>query len=276
MARLIPLLPPLFALSLALAGPLAAQEPPAPLPPAPLPPGLRAAEVLDGWRSPEGDLVAALKISLEPGWKTYWRVPGDAGVPPVFDFSGSDNLADLEVVWPAPEVFEVNGMRAVGYREEMVLPLVLTPRDPSRPVDLAARLDLGVCHEICVPVQLSLGARLSGAGGPDDEIAAALGAEPAPRPGLARCTLEPIRDGVRVHAAITLPQAADEVALFELRSRPMWVSDSVMQRQGGELLAAAEFVPDTGRPFDLDRNDLRITVLSAAGAIEIDGCAEAH
>lgn len=270
MARLIPLLP----LCLALASPLAAQEPPTPLSTSPLPTGLLAAEVLDGWRTPEGGRMAALKISLEPGWKTYWRVPGDAGVPPVFDFSGSDNLADLQVVWPAPEVFEVNGMRAVGYSEEMVLPLAITPQDPSRPVDLTAMLDLGICHEICVPVQLSLDATLSGAGGPDAEITAALRAEPAPRPGLARCTLEPIRDGVRVHAAITLPEAANEVALFELRSTPMWVSDSVMQRQGGELLAAAEFVPDSGRPFDLDRDDLRITVLSAAGAIEIDGCAE--
>lgn len=268
MTRLIPLVP----LCALLANPLAAQEAPTTLPAAALPPGLSQAGVLGGWTTPDGARIAALKIELRPGWKTYWRVPGDAGVPPVLNFTASQNVAALRVIWPAPEVFEVNGMRAVGYHEAMVLPVEITPADPSQPVALAADLDLGICQEICVPVQLSLHADLAGPGGPDAEISAAIAAEPAPRPGLARCTFEPIRDGVRVHAAIDLPEAANEVALFELRSSPMWVSDSVMHREGRQLLASAEFVPDSGAPFDLDQRDLRITVLSAAGAFEIDGC----
>lgn len=253
-------------IALTLATPALAQEA------APLPPGLEGVEVLQGWRTPEGGRVAALHIALDPGWKTYWRVPGEAGVPPILDFSGSTNVADVQVVWPAPEVFDQDGLRSVGYLNELVLPLEITPANPAEPVRLDADLDIGICHDICVPVQFEVQADLDGPGAPDAEISAALGAEPKPRPGLARCTVEPVRDGMRVNAAIDLPQAAGEVAMFELRSTPMWVSESMMDRDGAALLASAEFVPDAGKPFALDQGDLRITVLSAAGAIEIDGC----
>lgn len=251
-------------LALTLAAPALAQEA--------LPPGLAGVEVRQGWRTPDGGRVAALHIALEDGWKTYWRVPGEAGVPPMLDFSHSANVAAVQVVWPAPEVFDQDGLRSVGYLNELVLPLEITPADPAAPVQLDADLDIGICHDICVPVQLEVKADLAGPGGPDAKISAALGAEPAPRPGLARCTVEPVRDGVRVNAAIDLPQASGEVALFELRSTPMWVSETEMGREGAVLMASAEFVPDAGKPFALDQNDLRITVLSAAGAIEIDGC----
>lgn len=238
----------------------------------PLPPGLIGAELRPGWVTDTGTRIAALELTLAPGWKTYWRVPGDAGVPPHLDFAASHNLADLRVVWPAPAVFEVNGLRSVGYHDALLLPLVLAPRDPSQPVTLAAELEIGICHEICVPVHLRLQADLSGPGAPDPEIAAALATAPKPRPGLARCTVAPIRDGMRVSAAIELPAAPGEVALFELRSAPIWVSEPQMRREGGVLWAEAEFVPESGQPFALDQNDLRLTVVSAAGAIEIDGC----
>ena len=266
---------PLFALCLALvpalvpafAQPLAAQEAGAPLPD-----GLTSASVRPGWATPEGARIAALDLDLGPGWKTYWRVPGEAGVPPVLRFDGSQNVAAVQVIWPRPEVFETNGIRTVGYHDDLVLPLQITPTNPDEPVSLAASLDLGICHEICVPVQLSLHAELSGPGAPDPAIAAALAAEPSPRPGVARCAAEPIRDGVRVTASIDLPAAANEVALFELRSTPMWVSDPQTHREGNRLVASAEFVPENAEPFDLDQNNLRITVVSAAGAVEIDGC----
>lgn len=267
MSLLAPLLRPLLCLTLTTAPALAEEAP------APLPPGLQGVEVLQGWRTPEGGRVAALRIALDPGWKTYWRVPGDVGVPPMLDFSGSGNLAHMEVIWPAPEVFDQDGARTVGYHDSVVLPLEITPADPSKPVRLDADLEIGICHDICVPVQIEVDADLEGPGAPDAEIAAALRAEPTPRSGLARCALEPIRDGMRVNAAIDLPAAPGEVAMFELRSTPMWVSETEMGRDGQTMFASAEFVPESGKPFDLDPNDLRITVLSTAGAIEIDGCA---
>ncbi|MFT3690431.1 protein-disulfide reductase DsbD domain-containing protein [Paenirhodobacter sp.] len=237
-----------------------------------LPPGVAGAEVLPGWRTPEGDYIAALKIELDAGWKTYWRVPGDAGIPPVLNFAESDNVTDVAVIWPAPEVFDQNGLRTVGYRNELVLPIRIRPRDPAAPVELDAMMDIGVCHDICVPVSLDLEAAIDGPGAPDAEIRRAMEAAPVPRPGHAQCSGELISDGMRVTARIDLPPEADEVAMFELRSTPMWVSEPVMRREGRFLVATVDFVPDDGRPFALDPQDLRITVLGAGGAVQIDGC----
>ncbi|SOB94710.1 protein-disulfide reductase DsbD domain-containing protein [Rhodobacter maris] len=261
MRPILPALPILLALAL----PVAAQE-------AALPPGLLGAEILPGWSNADGTRIAALQLRLAPGWKTYWRVPGEAGVPPILQFGGSENLAALRLVWPAPDVFEQNGMRTVGYHDGLVLPLVITPKEIGAPVTLHADLDFGICHEICVPVHLDLSATLDRPGAADPVIAAALASEPRKLPGRARCRVAPIRDGMRVEAAIALPPMPGEVALFELASRPMWVSDTLQHREGPLLMARAEFVPENGAPFPLDQGDLRITVVSAAGAVEIEGC----
>lgn len=247
-----------------LAAPLTAQEA--------LPPGMTGAEVLPGWQRPDGARIAAVRIALGEGWKTYWRSPGDAGIPPQFDFTGSENVAGVTVHWPAPEVFDQNGMRSVGYDGEMVLPLEIHPADPGQPVHLRTEMDLGICHDICVPVSLGLSADLRGPGAPDPTIRTALTAQPRPAEGAARCVIEPIADGMRVTARIALPPGTGEVALFELRSTPVWVSESEVLRDGGALVARADFVADSGKPFALDRNDLRITVLSDAGAVEFNGC----
>ena len=250
-----------------LAAPLAAQD-------APLPPGMAGVELLQGWQTPSGERIAALRIALDQGWKTYWRRPGDAGIPPILNFASSENVAVVEVHWPAPEVFDQNGLRSVGYHNELILPLEITPADPRRPVELSAHLEMGICHDICVPVSVAVSRDLFGPGAPDPMINAALTEQPRQMPGGARCAVEPIRDGMRVTARITLPPEADQVALFELRSTPMWVSESVAHREGDTLVAMAEFVPENARPFALDQRDLRITVLSEAGAVEFNGCPE--
>ncbi len=97
---------------------------------------------------------AGLEIALAPGAITYWRNPGDAGVPPTFDFSGSENLASAEVVFPAPErIPESDGSVAFGYRGGVVLPIKATPADPGKPIRLSARVDYAVCEKICVPAR---------------------------------------------------------------------------------------------------------------------------
>lgn len=237
-----------------------------------LPPGIAGAEILPGWRLADGSRIAALRLVLDPGWKTYWRVPGEAGIPPVLDFTASRNVADIEVIWPAPMVFDQNGMRSVGYHGDLILPVRITPHDRTEPVTLQAELDFGICRDICVPGAVGMTADLTGAGAPDPRIAAAMAAIPAPRPGAAHCTTEPISDGMRVRATIDLPPAPDEVVMFELASTPMWVSESVMERRADGLHARTDFVPDAAQPFALDPAELRLTVLSAAGAWEIDGC----
>ena len=80
---------------------------------------------------------AGFEIALAPGAITYWRDPGEAGVPPTFDFSGSANLAKAEVEYPAPErIAEPDGSTAFGYDASVILPIRVTPADPAKPVRL--------------------------------------------------------------------------------------------------------------------------------------------
>jgi DsbC/DsbD-like thiol-disulfide interchange protein len=111
-------------------------------------------------------LNAGLDLRLDAGWKTYWRYPGEAGLPPQFDFSGSVNVAAVEVGWPAPRRFEAGGTVSIGYHDRVVFPLHVRPLDPARPVVLAAEVSFAVCGVQCVPAAAALHLPLAAQGAP--------------------------------------------------------------------------------------------------------------
>jgi DsbC/DsbD-like thiol-disulfide interchange protein len=118
--------------------------------------------------SPHGQDAAAprragIEIRLARGWKTYWRYPGDSGVPPKFDFSGSDNVKDVTVLWPAPERFTDDGGQSIGYKGAVIFPLRLTPLDARKPITLRLNLDYAICEKLCVPAQAKTDLVLSNA-----------------------------------------------------------------------------------------------------------------
>ena len=118
-------------------------------------------DLLSGWRQADGTRVAALDIRLAPGWHTYWRVAGQAGIPPRFDWSGSENLASVSYEWPRPVIFENAGLQSFGFADRLVLPLRLRPVDAAAPIQLALDLDFGVCDDICIPAEAVLVATLA-------------------------------------------------------------------------------------------------------------------
>ncbi|MDR3495834.1 MAG: protein-disulfide reductase DsbD family protein [Ancalomicrobiaceae bacterium] len=129
-------------------------------------------------------VAAGLAIDLEPGWKTYWRYPGDSGVPPTLDTAGSVNVAAFTLEFPAPERFRDGSDQTIGYHRPVTLPLTITLADPAKPAELRIKAQFGVCRDICVPVDVSLDRRIDPAMPPDAgeaaEIAAAETAVPAP------------------------------------------------------------------------------------------------
>jgi DsbC/DsbD-like thiol-disulfide interchange protein len=236
-----------------------------------------AARLLPGWQMSSGAHMAAVDLTLAPGWKTYWRSPGDAGIPPTFDWTGSENVASVRIHWPAPEVFHTNGLQTIGYHERLVLPVEVTPVDPSRPMRLSLKMELGVCDKICLPALVDLASDLSAPGAPDATIKAALAqrAATAQEAGISRvaCQVDPIADGLRLTARLGLPDPGlPEVVAFETADREVWVSEAVTQRQGGELVSMTELVPPNGAPFALDRSKVTMTILAASGAVEVLGC----
>jgi len=115
--------------------------------------GHSAVRLLAGSRS-GAVLLGGIAFQLEPGWKTYWRNPGDSGVPPRFDFSKSENIEAVTVLWPAPAKFDDGaGGHSMGYHDQVVLPLRIVAKNADKPVILRVGINYAVCEKICIPVE---------------------------------------------------------------------------------------------------------------------------
>ena len=99
----------------------------------------------------EGEVIFALEQVLQKGWKTYWRSPGDAGFPLSVDWSGSENVESLEILWPAPYRFVLFGFQTFGYSDRVVFPLAVKPKDTSQPLALRLTANYLICEEVCIP-----------------------------------------------------------------------------------------------------------------------------
>lgn len=102
------------------------------------------------------EVQLGLHFQLKPDWKISWRSPGDAGYPPSAEWRGSSNLAEARLSWPTPHRFQVLGLQTVGYKDEVVLPVVARPAEPGRPLDLRVAVDYLACATICVPQRVDL------------------------------------------------------------------------------------------------------------------------
>src|SRR3954453_17756105 len=140
-----------------------------------------AVQLMAGSRS-GAVLLGGIAFQLQPGWHTYWRNPGDSGVPPRFDFSKSDNVDTVTVLWPAPMKFDDGaGGTALGYVRQVVLPLRIVAKNTDRPVTLRADINYAVCEKLCIPVEASAElAFTSVASTEDSALSAALDTVPKP------------------------------------------------------------------------------------------------
>jgi DsbC/DsbD-like thiol-disulfide interchange protein len=138
--------------------------------------GPRYSARLIGGETTQGKWRAGLDITLDKGWKTYWRMPGDAGVPPDFDWSRSRNVRSVTVLWPAPTRFIDQAGETVGYKDRVVFPLDVVAADAAKSIDLVLDVFLGVCEVICIPVKLDLSLVQSAASPGDASLIAAFAA----------------------------------------------------------------------------------------------------
>jgi DsbC/DsbD-like thiol-disulfide interchange protein len=115
-----------------------------------------------------------VEIVLTPGWKTYWRYPGDAGIPPRFDWSGSENVANVEVLYPAPKrIVDGSGQVSIGYEDRVIFPLRIYASDPAKPVMLKLKLDFATCEKLCIPAEALLSLRFTAGASTETALEAA-------------------------------------------------------------------------------------------------------
>ncbi len=101
-------------------------------------------------------LPLGVELRLKDGWKTYWRSPGDAGLPPVLDWTGSTNLKSATLSYPRPHRFTLFNHQTFGYKDQVVFPVRASVTEPGQAVALKAKVDVLVCEKICVPQSLDL------------------------------------------------------------------------------------------------------------------------
>src|SRR5215218_6229301 len=143
--------------------------------------GHSAVRLLAGSRS-GAVLLGGIAFQLQGGWKTYWRTPGDSGVPPRFDFSKSDNIESVTVLWPAPMKFDDGaGGHSLGYQHQVVLPLRIVAKNADKPVTLRAEISYAVCEKLCIPVDAKAELVFASAASTEDNaLFAALDSVPKP------------------------------------------------------------------------------------------------
>lgn len=108
----------------------------------------------------ENEIPLGVDIHLEPGWHTYWRTPGETGLPPQLNWtdslSESGNLESATLWYPAPVRMEEQGLSTIGYHDDFLLPVTARLRVPGKPLQLKAGLDLLLCKDICLPRHFDL------------------------------------------------------------------------------------------------------------------------
>lgn len=222
---------------------------------------------------------AGIEIRLDEGWKTYWRNPGDAGIPPRFDWSGSENLAEAEVLYPAPHRLPDPGGVSIGYKRQVVFPVRLTPADPAKPIRISLKLEYGACATLCVPAEADLRLTMpASVAAPSPAIAEALGRVPrqtdgeADLPRVSELSLTGEGDERRIAVTVMQPRGADEADLFVEGPASWYLPVPVPEgvEENGAGIEIAYEIPLDGVPKKavLEGETLRLTVVNGADAVE--------
>lgn len=220
---------------------------------------------------PEGaQHLAGIEIALDPGFKTYWRTPGDSGLPPSFDWSGSENVAAVDLRWPAPKRQEDAGGVAYVYGSDVVLPVMVTPKEPGKPVNLKLAIDYGVCKDICIPARAELSETLPADGAHRATIEGALARVPRTQPLGAKAPL----------SVVAVERAVQDRLAFRVTVQAPAGTKPTLFAEGPENWYLSASFPDEGNTFTVTVEDrpkdasgpvpVRLTLVAGDDAIETE------
>jgi DsbC/DsbD-like thiol-disulfide interchange protein len=219
--------------------------------------------------------AAGIEIRLDAGWKTYWRYPGDSGIPPRFDFSRSLNVKDVAVRWPGPRRFDDAEGHTIGYKDSVVLPLRVIVQNRAAPARITLDLDYAICEKLCVPANARAELALTGAARRyQDILARAEAAVPRPvRIGDAGAiSIQSVsRNGADGRVIVDVA-AENPVELFAEGPAPEWALPLPSKMDGApagvqRFAFAIDGVPPGVRP---DGAMLRLTAVAGGEAIEAE------
>ncbi|HYC16027.1 MAG TPA: protein-disulfide reductase DsbD domain-containing protein [Pseudolabrys sp.] len=238
---------------------------------------IRSAVRLVAGSNKNGDphLRAGIEFKMQPGWKTYWRYPGDSGAPPRFDFSGSENLKTATVLYPAPHLFTDETGQTLGYKDRVILPLVVSPQQPGKPVRLRVKAEYAVCEKLCVPAEGRAELVLYAADSAQDSALAAAEAH-VPKPVTAAqlgLTARRVNSGTKSLVAVDLGAPTGKpVELFVEGPTPQWALPIPKPAQGAPPGRAQFTFELDGLPPGVNPKgqfDLTFTVVTGERSVEV-------
>jgi DsbC/DsbD-like thiol-disulfide interchange protein len=214
--------------------------------------------------------IAGIEIALDPGFKTYWRNPGDSGLPPRFDWSGSENVSAVDILWPAPSRHEDASGVAHVYADRVVLPALVKAKEPGKPVRLALAIDYGICKDICIPAHAELKAVLQGDGPHGSALAKALADVPRPQAlgvhgDLSVVGIEHSAQGKPGFIVTVRAPAGTRPALFAEGPENWYLSTSLPDDANRFTVTMEDKPKDAAGPISI-----RLTLVAGERAIETD------
>lgn len=220
----------------------------------------------------EGAVLAGIEISMSDGFKTYWRNPGEAGgVPPEFDFSGSQNVADARVLYPAPHRTKDKAGENIAYKDSVIFPVLLTPADPTQPMSLNVNAVYGVCKDICIPAEASLSITVPPSPEASDLLAAVLKtvpvetADPATDPVLSSWRTE--REGAKLKLIMDVANGGAEGDAFLFSADGLYMPMTKKVSDGAKDVYEADLT-DGASLQELAAKRISVTLVGPTGQSE--------
>ena len=239
--------------------------------------GLKKIEILGGWEKSDGSIVYGLKISLNEGWKTYWHTPGPFGFKPQFDFEGSLNIINLNVLWPSPKIFGSSSFETIGYENEVILPIAIKAEVDSDPINLKIKGSIGICYDVCIPIEFEAQSGLKIISKEiNTDLLAALANLPLSPSDLgkknARCSITFSPTGFKIGADIPYLEKASSSIFFSIMDYRSEISieQPKLYNPGKTLYAVGEWRDKINLKINSDL--ITITQLDEGRVIEQKGC----
>ena len=240
--------------------------------------GLVSAKITDGWIEKDQKLIFGLKIDLDKNWKTYWRLPGNAGLEPLFTFDKSENVLEAKIMWPSPIIFGEENLWSIGYKDSVLLPLEITPIDNSKPIKLEIQADIGLCEDVCIPVTLNVSYFATpGQNQENYEILGAILSEPIKSDDigfkLPHCI---IKNGelIMEFNQKNVNTGVENIELFviEVGSSVFYVNSKKAYVFDDRITVSTKNSAETELPGLISRETIKTTIIGSNQSIEFVGC----
>ncbi len=237
-------------------------------------------EIIDGWQKKNGEYQASLLFLLNPGWKTYWRNPGDTGLKPSFDWSESQNLDSANVLWPHPLIFNETGVVIYGFKSQLLLPILIKPDHALENTDLNLKLEFGVCSDICIPILAALSKSNIGNGTQQEIIQIRKALNELPKIATEnqkkkiKCKIQPKKKIINVAFKSSLITTINKNThgILEYNDPNTWLTSQSSKLVGKDLFLSANINQFDDSNLMIDRSKVQITLINEGSNLTVLGC----